>query len=37
MQSFNLTYGQIITFNQSDKFVENGITIELVPVHFFLQ
>jgi len=37
MQSFNLSYGQIITLNQSDKFVENGMTIELVPATVLLQ
>jgi predicted AAA+ superfamily ATPase len=36
MQSFELSYGQIITLNQSDKFVENGMTIELVPANVFL-
>ena len=35
MQTFNLSYGQIITLNQSDKFVENGMTIELVPATVF--
>jgi len=33
MLAFNLTYGQIITLNQSDKFEENGMTIELVPAN----
>jgi len=32
----NLSHGQIITLNQSDKFVENGMTIELVPASYFL-
>jgi len=36
MAAFNLTYGQIITLNQSDKFEENGRTIELVPVRLFI-
>ena len=31
MLAFNLTYGQIITLDQSDKFEENGMTIEIVP------
>jgi len=31
-----LSYGQIVTLTQSDKFVENGMTIELVPAHKFL-
>ena len=35
MQSFNLPYGQIVTLNQSDKFTENGLTIELVPANVF--
>jgi predicted AAA+ superfamily ATPase len=37
MQSFNLSYGQIVTLNQSDKFVENGMTIELIPANVFLE
>jgi predicted AAA+ superfamily ATPase len=37
MQSFNLSYGQIVTLNQSDKFVENKITIELIPANIFLE
>jgi len=36
MQFFKLSYGQIVTLNQSDKFVENGMTIELVPANDFL-
>ena len=36
MQTFNLSYGQIITLNQADKFVEKGRTIELVPAYVFL-
>ena len=36
MSTFNLTYGQIITMDQSDKFEENGMTIELIPVKFFM-
>ena len=36
MLALNLTYGQIITLNQSDKFVENGLTIELIPANIFL-
>jgi len=36
MQAFKLSYGQIVTLNQSDKFEENGITIELVPANVFL-
>jgi len=36
MSTFNLAYGQIITLNQTDKFVENGMTIELVPANIFL-
>jgi predicted AAA+ superfamily ATPase len=31
MRTFNLSYGQIITLNQADKFEENGTTIELIP------
>jgi predicted AAA+ superfamily ATPase len=37
MQAFKLSYGQIITLNQSDKFVENEMTIELVPANIFLE
>ena len=37
MSAFNLTYGQIITLNQSDKFEENGKTIELIPANRYLQ
>jgi predicted AAA+ superfamily ATPase len=36
MKTFKLSYGQIITLNQSDTFDENGITIELVPANIFL-
>ncbi|MDR3268819.1 MAG: ATP-binding protein [Tannerella sp.] len=36
MQIFKLSYGQIITLNQADKFEENGMTIELVPANVFL-
>jgi len=36
MQSFKLSYGQIITLDQADKFVDNGLTIELVPAPVFL-
>ena len=36
MQAFDLSYGQIVTLNQADKFVENGVTIELVPAKDFL-
>jgi predicted AAA+ superfamily ATPase len=36
MKFFKLSYGQIITLNQSDKFVENEMTIELVPATTFL-
>ncbi|MDR0575225.1 MAG: ATP-binding protein [Tannerella sp.] len=36
MQRFNLAYGQIVTLNQSDKFEENGRTVELVPASDFL-
>ena len=36
MQSFKLSYGQIITLDQADKFVDNGMTIELVPAPVFL-
>jgi predicted AAA+ superfamily ATPase len=35
MQSFQLSHGHIITLNQSDKFVENEMTIELVPANVF--
>jgi predicted AAA+ superfamily ATPase len=35
MQAFSLTYGQIITFNQTDKFEENGMTIDIVPANMF--
>jgi predicted AAA+ superfamily ATPase len=37
MNSFNLSSGQIVTLNQSDTFVENGMTIELVPARLFLK
>ena len=37
MQSFKLSYGQIVTLNQSDKFVENEMTIELVPASVFFE
>jgi len=37
MQSFKLSYGQIITLNQSDKFVENELTIEMTPANVFLE
>jgi len=36
MLSFNLTYGQIVTFNQSEKFTDKGITIELISANVFL-
>ena len=36
MLTFKLSYGQIVTINQSDKFTENGMTIELVPANTFL-
>ena len=36
MLTHKLSHGQIVTLNQSDKFVENGMTIELVPAHDFL-
>ena len=36
MKTFNLSHGQIVTLNQTDKFEENGITIELVPANEFL-
>ena len=36
MLSFKISYGQIVTLNQSDKFTENGMTIELVPANIFL-
>jgi len=36
MSTFNLTYGQIVTLNQTDKFVENGMTIEILPANIFL-
>jgi predicted AAA+ superfamily ATPase len=36
MQLFKLSYGQIVTLNQTDKFVENGMTIELVSANDFL-
>ena len=36
MQSFKLSHGQIVTLNQTDRFEENGMTIELVPANDFL-
>jgi predicted AAA+ superfamily ATPase len=36
MKEFDLNYGQIITLDQSDKFEEDGMTIEMVPAHIFL-
>jgi predicted AAA+ superfamily ATPase len=36
MKAFSLTYGQIVTLNQSDKFMEDEATIEVVPAHLFL-
>ena len=36
MKLFKLSYGQIVTLNQTDKFVENGMTIELVAVNDLL-
>jgi predicted AAA+ superfamily ATPase len=37
MKIFKLSYGQIVTLNQSDKFVENEMTIELIPANIFLE
>ena len=37
MKIFKLSYGQIVTLNQSDKFVENEMTIELIPATIFLE
>ena len=37
MQTFHLSYGQIVTLNQADKFVENDMTIELTPANVFLK
>jgi len=37
MKIFKLSYGQIVTLNQSDKFVENEMTIELLPANIFLE
>ncbi|MCG9881254.1 MAG: ATP-binding protein [Bacteroidia bacterium] len=36
MQFFGLDYGQIITFNQSDMFEENGLKMELIPFHVWV-
>ena len=37
MKMFKLSYGQIVTLNQSDKFVENEMTIELIPANIFFE
>jgi len=37
LQSFNLSYGQIVTLNQSDKFIDNDLTIEMIPATVFFE
>ena len=37
MKAFNLQHGTIVTFNQADRFEEDGRVIELVPAFVYLQ